>query len=495
MALFTNLSSAFANLKSQVFGRWKESDDAIINTYNIKDSDVNSVVLLNFNKISKTKEEIINGIDKIKDFYFSQMILERIIDDAFNPPANSDKFFSVSVEKFDKVDDTLTQILEDFSYKFNIENFIKDVAYDMLLYGEYYLKLDVVDVSEDSHNNGVINIHDDVDIKNILPIFKDGDISYYVVKEKNKLRVANPSEYVSFILPGNRIKLKMDNEIIINDDEKITHIKMGKSVLYPIYGILNELQFFEQMIPIRFMHDSMKTLLVSVQVPSTTKPAEASQIAKAFENMINNTLTFKAAKTPEDFLKELQSKSGNVKVIPNWGEKGEIDAKDLASEINYDNLFEKINDLRKYCLNTIGLPSNIIDEENLKSDVIKENIRYTKKLKTIQSAIAEGLKTLFYIHLVNLGFTNIYKDDIKINYLNTLNIDDIEKLEYIDLMVSMFDNFNSFVDNISSNLEDKGIEVDTEEYINFINKSFKNITGFNIFKYNKDNDDETTDEK
>ena len=166
-----------------------------------------------------------------------------------------------------------------------------------------------------------------------------------------------------------------------------------------------------------------------------------------------------------------------MKVIPNWGDKGELQAEDFNSDTDYGEMHEKIVDIRKMTLSTIGIPSSIIDEEGIKADVIKDHIRYTKKLKSVQFALKEGLQRLIIVHLINSGFANYIKENVEIVFLNILNTDDLEKLEYLDLTVSMVDNFKSFI----SDFEDhEQIEINMEEYVNFLNRQFETVAGYNI---------------
>ena len=480
MGIFKSLGDYFKGLQTQLFGRWKVYTDTAIAAAQSeqKEDGLNKTLIYNFFNISNTKEGIIKSIDNIKDFYFSQLIIDRLLDDALNPTSQENHLFSVKVlNNEEMIDDAATKILEDFIEEFGIEKLVKDVASELLFYGEYFLRLDVKSISLSPEENGVINIHDDVDMTKIIPVFRDSDIAYYLKLEDNKIKSVSPNKFVYFSLNTQRLKIKVEGI-----DDKNAIFKMGRSVLYPVYGLLDELQFFENLLPMKFVNNALRTKLVSVSVPASTKPTDAQKIAKAFEKLINNTLKIdkKEGSNSEEILKSLQSKVGNVKVIPNWGDKGELAAQDFTSDNDFDAIFEKVTDIRKMILTTIGIPSSIIDEENLKTDIIKQNVRYTKKLKSIQASLIEGLQRLFIIHLNNKGMTQFIKENIKITFLNVLNIDDLEKLEYIDLMVSMLDNFNSYIGNFEDN---ENIEIDWENYVKLINDNFSNIVGYDILKF------------
>lgn len=486
--MFDGLSNNFKQLTNRIFN-WTISVDPAIQAQMMykdpKENTINKHLLTKFFEISNTKEGIIKDIDSIRDFYFSQMIVDRILDDALNPTGNDNRIFKVDIiNTGGDVDETASQLVSDFLDEFNIQKLIIDVAADLLYYGEYFLRLDVNGFGDSSvSKKGIYNIHDDVDITTAIPVFRDSDVSYILKLGEKKIETAQPSSMVYFSLPTNRIKIKVDG---IND--KIMYLRMGKSLLYPIYGLLKELKFLEALVPIGFINDALSTKLLSVNVPSSTKPAEAQKIAQTFEKMINKSLRIKQGDRTEDsIIKHVSSKVGEVKVIPNFGDKGDLQTEDFNSENNYENMNEKITDIRKMILTTIGIPSSIMDEESIKSDVIKDHIRYTKKLKSIQFALKEGLQRMIIVHLTNNGFTNYLKEDVRVTFLNVLNTDDLEKLEYIDLTVSMIDNFKSFVEDFEDN---DRVDVNYEEYVKFINKQFENIAGFNLFTYKREEDND-----
>ena len=480
--MFDSLNQNFKSLTTKMFN-WTISIDPAIQAQQqmsgSKESSINHHLLTKFFDISSTKEGIIADIDSVRDFYFSQMMVERIMDDAFNPTGNDNRIFKIDIMASDgSVDKTATQLISDFIDEFNIQKLMIDVAADLLFYGEYFLRVDVNGLSQSgTTKKGIFNIHDDVDMTTTIPVFRDSDVSYILKLGERKIETVQPTSHIYFSLPSNRIKVKVDGI-----DDKVSYLKMGKSLLYPVYGLIKELKFLEALVPIGFVNDALSTKLVSVNVPSTTKPAEAQKIAQTFEKMINKSLTIKQGeeRNEEAIIKQVSSKVGEVKVIPSFGDKGDLQAEDFNSESNYDEINNKITDLRKMILTTVGIPPSIMDEEGMKTDVIKDHIRYTKKLKSIQFAIKEGLQRLIIVHLINNGFTNYLKEDIRVTFLNVLNTDDLEKLEYIDLTVSMIDNFKSFVEDFDDN---EHVDVNYKEYVSFINKQFENVAGFSLFTY------------
>lgn len=483
--MFKSLGDNFSNLTNKMFGWQMALDPALSAQQSLANLDiepsVNNILLTKFLEINDTKSGIIEDIDSIKDFYFSQLIVDRILDDALNPTGNEQKLFSVKIKNsIGEVDESASKLANDFIDEFNIQKMIVDIASDLLFYGEYFLRLDVNGQGEENTSKkGVITIHDDVDMTTVIPVFRDSDVSYYLSLGKKKIETVQPTSMIYFSLPSSRIRVKVDG---LND--KVLYLRMGKSILYPSYGLIKELKFLENLVPLGFINDALATKLVSVSVPATTKPADAQKIAQTYEKMINKTLRIGTAnKSDEEILKTVGARVGEVKVVPNFGDKGELQSEDFNSENNYDEMHEKIVDIRKMALSTIGIPSSIIDEEGIKADIIKDHIRYTKKLKSIQFALKEGLQRLLIVQLTNLGFRNYIKENIEITFLNILNTDDLEKLEFLDLTVSMVDNFKSFVTDFEDHDE---IDINMEEYVKFLNKQFNTMAGFDILKMKED---------
>ena len=466
----------FSGIVKKIFN-WTAYPDPATFAVLEQNSEINKNLIIKFFNINENKQSIISEINELKDFYFTQMMVDRFIDDALNPAGSDQHIFKVSIKNQDgKEDKVTTKFIQDFIDEFNIERFLVDIAGDLLIYGEYFLRLDINADQDKNIKKGIINIHDDVDPTNIIPVFRDSDISYFIINKKGKLINEQPSKYVYFSLPSNRIKVTINTE-----DNKAIYFRMGKSIIYPALGLLKELKLLESIVPIKFINNALKTSLISVSVPSTTRPQDAIEITKTYEKMINNSLKIDVnnKNNSNQILKKLSEKVGQVKVIPNFGDKGTLEKQELTQTSDYNDVAQKILDLRKIILTTVGIPSSIIDDNNpsLKSDAIKEHIRYSRKLKSIQNSLKEGLKRLILIHLINNGFMNFIKDDIDIQFLNVLNTDDLEKLEYVDLMVSMMDNMKSFIEDINN---DAFAKINYDEYIKFINNSLENIIGFNL---------------
>jgi hypothetical protein len=420
---------------------------------------------------------IIKNVDEVKDFYMSQMIIQRIFDDALNPSADSDDLFNISiVDSEDNVNERLTKIANNFKREFNVEKLVSDISPDIIAYGFYYIRLDVA--NKDQQNKGIINIHDDVESDKVIPIFRDNQIAYFnVIKEDGSIIQEPPYKYVFFNYNQKRKKVKTH----LNDTEAI-FFRMGQGVLDPVIPQLKNLYLLEGMLYINMIKKALKQPILSVSVPDKTKPEEAVNIARTYERLVNKNLADieidfdNVRKTLDDILKNV----GNVKVIPGWGDKGSIEKTDFRDDESFSDIKEKIEDLRTTILQTEGISAQILETGMTRVEHIQQSVRYAKKVKSFQNSLIHSIRQLFLIHLQNLGY-NIDHKNINVTFNGVIDLHDLEKIEYLNMTLELLDGVNSFVSDIRDGGEESGIKVDENLLASFYNKSFNKILEKDIF--------------
>jgi len=211
----------------------------------------------------------------------------------------------------------------------------------------------------------------------------------------------------------------------------------------------------------------------------------------SYEKLLNNNLN----KVNIDFeniqqtLEDILQNTSQVKVIPDWGSKGQLQKQELEIYAELEEIFEKITDLRNVILQTNGFPSSLFENESSQRiDLIQNNVRYTKKLKSFQQSIINGLKHLFLIHLKNQNF-DLSISDIDIQFTNVINVSDLEKIEYVSLVIETMSSIKDFINEIAENSEELGVSVNKKSLIKFYNKAFKKLfTEEDIFMFEVDNE-------
>ena len=429
---------------------------------------------------------IIQQVDEVKDFYMSQMIIQRIFDDALNPSADTNSLFTLSVVDSEGIiNDRITKEANIFKKEFNIEKLITDISPDIIAYGFYYIRLDVNSSTQDSR--GIINIHDDVSPERIVPIFRDNEIAYFNVISSSGEIVQEPAhKYVFFNYGQKRKKVKTT----LNDTDAI-YFRIGQGVLAPVISQLKNLYLLEGMMYVNIIKKALKQPILTVSVPDKTKPEEAINIAKTYEKLVNKNMNGveidfnNVKKTLDDVLES----SGKLKVIPGWGDKGSIEKTDFEDFESLSDIKEKIDDLRTTILKTEGINEDILANGMTRIEHIQQSVRYAKKVKTFQNSLKHSIKQLFLVHLQNNGY-NIHKENINVEFNGVIDLNDLEKIEYLNMSLELLDGVNSFIVDVRDSTDETNIKVDNELLTKFYNKTFSKILGKDIFSY--DNPDAET---
>ena len=471
---------------------WKNTNtDPLIGSDYIENKEerkINLALINTHNNLKKFYKEI----SILKEFYISHMMISRIIDDALNPTAENNGIFKVTILNDDgTVNEQATKEARILKKNLNLERLLIDIAPDILAYGSHYLRLDVNTATSENIIKGIINIHDDVDPSTVIPVWRDSDILYYNVIKNNQIKKAMPYEYVFFGFSTERLKVEVD----INDEQAV-YFRVGMGILKPVLHLIRTLYLLEGLVYVNLLKKVTKQPILSVSVPESMAPDKAIEVSKAYEKMINNSLN----KVEIDFenvqqtLENILENTSKIKVIPDWGSKGQIEKKDLEVYAELDEIFEKIEDLRNVILQTNGFPTSLFENDSTQRiDLIQNNVRYTKKLKTFQQSLKNGLIHLFLVHLKNQNF-NLTRKNVQIEFINVINISDLEKIEYLSLVIDTMSNVKDFINEIAEDSDDLGVNVNKKSLIKFYNDIFKKLftdTDMFTFKEDKDNSSES----
>ena len=124
-------------------------------------------------------------------------------------------------------------------------------------------------------------------------------------------------------------------------------------------------------------------------------------------------------------------------------------------------LLADITNLRETICTSSGYPYELLYGGAQKSEILKKYARYLKRVKSIQSSIAKGLIQVALTHLNNLeGMTYVSPTQVVVTFKNeNINIDELEKIEYQDAILSMIKNISThFLDMAESPLIGKYVD-------------------------------------
>ena len=286
-------------------------------------------------KISEYRDKIYDSYSAIRSNYLVQSILEIMSDDCLRPDKASGNIVNITSSNSE-----WNKELERLQDKIDFDAIISDITPEILLYGEYAQHLRFV------KGEGIVDMEDVYDIKNILPIYKGGKIKEYLVKSDTSEQQGNmllPEtmggvafersplyKYVYFVRAGKRIRVKtikpayssLTNQFEV--DRVSGNVRIGRSVIpTSLIPLIKSLSTLETILPLVRILQLDKRSLVGIRFPGVTKLERVQNTVQEYERMINDTWrTANIATTGEFNVQDLIGSITKFRVIPLLGEKG-----------------------------------------------------------------------------------------------------------------------------------------------------------------------------
>ncbi|RLG76928.1 MAG: hypothetical protein DRO14_03085 [Thermoprotei archaeon] len=428
---------------------------------------LNFVLITAFTRVAKKRAEIVKQVDEVKDFYLVEAIIQQLIEDALAPDVATGDILSVLSGRED-----IEREVKELDDKFKFDSLVQDICYDLLVYGEYTLRVVV------ENGKGIVDIRDDVEQSSVFAIPKGGEIDKYLVRRRENGRevveLVEPYEYVKFILSGRKIRLNMEKELGPLYVGKIKEyvpkfVRIGRSVIYSIIPKIRELQVLETLVPVAKLNKLTQGSVLGVTVPSNMRPEDAFKVAKKVEELLNRRIGVHETQKSLSIENAIAS-AGRLRVVPVFGDKGQVTRFDYKME-EPDELMASIEDLRRTICSSVGIPyETIFGGEGPKSEILKRYARYLRRLKAIQKAIADGVKQIIYIHLTNKGIS-FRPSEIQVDFRNKLiEIDNLDALEFLDASIGMLTNVRDFVYDMASEESPLAGKVDVERFAKFLDR-------------------------
>jgi hypothetical protein len=476
-----------------------------------------------YTKVVDTRKKMITEVDRMTGFYLVDTIITQLTDDTLSPEPGTGKVVDITSPKPE-----IQAELEFLENAFSLNQLITTVTPEIIKYGDYFLRTEV-NVSKDpsvpanttrndydpgkdgafkqslrvlepekpSKDDGIDNggdeygltgINDDVDQASIVPLTNYGDVlAYLTMSEKTaaiRIEKKEPADYIRFSLGTQRIRLDLRKEFGLKNEEldkmEIPRfIRMGKSILFPILGKLKELELLESLVPASKLNKLSNGSIVGVNVPAGYDIEKAIDASKRVEGLLNRKVGVDD-KNKELTIENIITAAGKIKVVPIFGDKGNLNKLDYQPD-EPDEMLASAKDIREIILSSAGIPYEILfGGEEGKGTTLKKYSRYLRRLRALQKALEDGVRQVIYIHLENKGI-EFEPEDIKIEFYNKLiEVDNLDKLEFMDTTVQMLGNLKTFVTELADPAVNPQIaqHIDLTEFIEFLNEQL-NIIGFN----------------
>jgi hypothetical protein len=442
---------------------------------NLKDYRTVNALSTMYTNVSNQKRSIIQAIDMISNNYIVHAILSQFVDDAFSPDIHTGNVVNI----FSK-NAIINKEIKYLDKQFKFDKMAMEIAFDILRYGDFILKTKVVP------GQGLVDLLDNIDQARILAITKYGDITNYLVQApwdtqkglgSNHIELKGPSDYVSFMLGQQRIRVDLIGEFdkVPRDSDTMKtletlprYVRIGRSIIYPVISKLRELELLEALIPATNISKVTQGSILAVQVAPGTPVLDAIKACRSVENAVNMKVGINTD-DGELTVANIMSSAGKIKAIPQFGDKGAISKVDYKPT-DADGLLDNIRDLREVICTSMGYPVELLfksDEKENRGSLLKRYARYLRVLKSVQIGLIEGFKQMIKIHLVNKFNTNNTKlltdldKEIEIDFTNKLlNIDNTDALEFLDMSIGMLTNVTQFIDTLQIQLGPEAVNLE-----------------------------------
>jgi hypothetical protein len=423
-------------------------------------------------KIGREKEIMFAALRDVENESLVQTILEIMRDDVLSPDGPSNEIFSIGSNnsKYDA-------ILKGMESRVDLDALVGDIIYDLLLFGEYPLKV-FADLKSDGRGE-ISSLEDLNEPEGILPVFKSRKVFKYLVSQGKRYRgqfsrgapePLSPNDFVMFLRHPKTLRaVRSEYHPYLSGGV----IKVGRSV-FPLQALekIKTLALLERIMPFARILQLDRNSIIGVRMGQTTMMHQAMKAVREYERFLNAR---SSSVDPLDIMSLIKN-IGKYKVIPLMGDKGDIqDMTPPAPEIGD---MTDINDMRTSIISSVGLPPSYVSGDNnaASNESLKAYVRYLRKLESVQRCLVEGLMHLSLVELNIQGHTGAMASDVKISFSNLVSISNIERLEFLDILVTLLQNYTTFIDTLSQQ-EGVGEYIDKVAMLQFLHSKLRNFRG------------------
>lgn len=439
-----------------------------------------------YTKVSNNRHRVMREVDRLRHFYLVDTILGQLSEDALSPEISTGDIIRIesSEKRIQKEIDNLNELID-------FDQLIKDITPELISYGEYTLQTDFVgtkysEKDPEKEASGIVHLRDTVEQGTVIALSQDGKTQGYIeMGGHNKILLHPPRDFVKFTLAGERVKIDLKNQInleMVRDKKskellKILprYVRVGKSILFPVLAKIKELELLEKLVPATKLSKLSAGTIIGLQVPEAYEMRDAMSAARQVEGLVNSKISI------DDDLQEItvqaiMSSAGRLKVIPIFGDKGNLNKLDYKSD-EPDDLLGSVKEIRETILDSIGIPTELIfkSDGDSKSELLKRYAKYLRRLKNIQRSIIVGIRDIVHIHLFNKKI-QFDPEKIEVSFLNKLvEIDNLDKLEHMDVTVSLLGNLDRYIKDITEEGSAFEGKLNEEVYFGYIDNQLKTI--------------------
>lgn len=401
-----------------------------------------------------TKKELFELYRSVKDLDQASVIINDMLDDAFNTP---DSDYPFTIQLGDEVPDKeyIEKNLSDLVKKFDIYQLDKDTAEDFLVYGDYYFH------TVPKVGVGLVELNDNVDIENVFSIYKNNQLIQHIGMSKNQmfagsslsgwagqLRAIHPDLLSHFCLDTRKIKIELptDESGILSLPE---NIRIGRSILFNALALLKKYQLLDMALTYKEVRNALMPIFLGVQTGAFTKPDEMIEACKTIESYLQEGTAMEFDIENSDNMQDLLAGTSSVKIAPIPGDKGRLEKIDIGQGSSDTQGLSDILDDTGHRIATVtgGVTSNEAGKSRL--EILKSNSRRSKRLMDIQRGRSNGWRDLMHKHL-RYQYINIEKESIKVQYKSIPNADIFEEASGLVTLLSVVNDLQTYSEAVNN---------------------------------------------
>ncbi|MFW6311009.1 MAG: hypothetical protein ACOC1K_02115 [Nanoarchaeota archaeon] len=414
------------------------------------------------NLIRKTKlnrEQLFNDIDLIKHHHIATTVKSIIIDDCFNSMVDK----RLATIQYRSDNETTNKLFNEEIEKLLRNTSFLEVFKDCLInegidYGEMFLS------TKCEVGKGIIQIYDDVNIRNHVAIYKNlVPIGYVKFNKKNdkitQKDYINADDISHFLISPKKISLSISKSL--NEDLELPEkVRCAEPLLTPIVDLIIQYNQLEQISTAVEINKALAPILLGIGISPTSDINEIRSVLQQYQVKLNSSRNTIINNLDTLNTKQLLQKMNEIQLVPYNVEEGTNRINQIEVQHVMSDLTDKINNIRRIIALAIGIPESSIAstvEKEKKEDNILSNPRYSRMLSSIQQSLARGVVEFVYKHLRyrfskrdSEGFPflerKIDKHAIDVKFKTVTNIDDrlddenmLLKAETLGNIVGMID--------------------------------------------------------
>lgn len=363
------------------------------------------------------RSEIFDAIDVVKYLDVAQQIIETVVNDAFYSFDSEEPFTIKYVGKSYDQEEINARIQRTIK-RLKLYRVFKDIADDLVTYGEYYLETPC------KKGLGIAEINDTVFVHNVVSVYDNYELLYHIAERKtsygSEIVQIDKDALSHFVLDTKRIRTRSGKfDSVLGVPELI---KVGRSILLPVLKLLQRYNLLDTAAIANDLKTALMPPIVKLGIGENQTAEQMMEAVKRYEEYF---LEMGDALHSLDASKEISTSqilqlATQIKVVPASDKSGSLERQSFESDTN---LNESQDRLLARIKSTIGIPTD--EEGKSRLDNLREKARYAKKLLDIQDGVGHSfieliLKDLRYQDII-IDASNI---ELKFKAIQNPNIEE-----------------------------------------------------------------------